>query len=57
MSYLYVKWNSFRTEVYPPTCLSLEHGSVSLATPGTEAGDAVGGALRAQGTEWPATEF
>jgi len=30
MSYLYVKWNSFRAEVYPPTVPILEH-SLSCA--------------------------
>jgi len=34
----------------------LEHVRVSLATPGTEACDAVGGALRPEWREWPATE-
>jgi hypothetical protein len=30
---------------------------VSLATPGTEACDAVGGALRPEWREWPGNEF
>jgi len=42
--------------VRSPTVLSLEHGLSSLATPGTEACDAVGGAFRLQWREWPAPE-
>jgi hypothetical protein len=39
--------------VCPLTLISLEHGCVSLATLGTEACDAVGGALRPKWREWP----
>ena len=42
--------------VHSPTVEPLEHVRVSLATPGTEACDAVGGALRPEWREWPATE-
>ena len=42
--------------VHSPTVEPLEHVWVSLATPGTEACDAVGGALRPEWREWPATE-
>lgn len=47
MSYLYVKWNSLGV-VRSPTVPSFEHGLSSLATPGTEACDAAGGAFRPQ---------
>jgi hypothetical protein len=40
--------------VRSPTTPSLEHGWSSLATPGTEACDATGGASRPQWREWPA---
>ena len=40
--------------VRSPTVPSLEHGLSSLATPGTEACDAAGGAFRPQWREWPA---
>jgi hypothetical protein len=53
MSYLYVKWNSFSLRF---TRRRLRHYSmfwVSLATPGTKACDAVGGAFRPQWREWP----
>jgi hypothetical protein len=39
--------------VRSPTVPSLEHGLSSLATPGTEACDAVGGAFRPQWRGWP----
>jgi hypothetical protein len=42
--------------VRSPTVPSLEHGLSSLATPGTEACDAAGGAFRPQWREWPAPE-
>ena len=42
--------------VHSPTVEPLEHVRVSLATSGTEACDAVGGALRPEWREWPATE-
>jgi hypothetical protein len=42
--------------VRSPTAPSLEHGLSSLATPGTEACDAAGGAFRPQWREWPAPE-
>jgi hypothetical protein len=54
--FVYVKWNSSGV-VHSPTVEPLEHVWVSLATPGTEACDAVGGALRPEWREWPATEF
>jgi len=57
MSYLYVKWNSFELRGCPPTFTPLKHVWVSLATPGTEACDAVGGAFRLQWREWPAKGF
>jgi len=53
MSYLYVKWNKVGAAVCPLTFASLEHSCVSMATPGTEACDAVGGALRPKWREWP----
>jgi len=40
--------------VRSPTVPSLEHGLSSLATLGTEACDATGGAFRPQWREWPA---
>jgi len=43
--------------VRSPTLPSLEHDLFSLATLGTEACDAVGGAFRPQWREWPAKEF
>ena len=42
--------------VRSPTVPSLEHGLSSLATPGTEACDAAGGAFGPQWREWPAPE-
>jgi len=54
MSYLYVKWNRSGAAVRPLTFASLEHSCVSMATPGTKACDAVGGALRPKSREWPA---
>src|ERR1043166_4069911 len=43
--------------VRSPTVPSLEHGLSSLATPGTEACDAAGGAFRPQWREWPGTDY
>lgn len=43
--------------VHSPTVPSLEHGLSSLATPGTEARDAAGGALRPEWRGWPAARF
>jgi hypothetical protein len=56
MSYLYVKWNSLGA-VLSPTLPALAHGLSSLATPGTEARDAGGGALKPQWREWPVLQF
>jgi len=53
MSYLYVKWNSFGRGC-SPTAAPLKHVWGSLATLGTGAFDAVGGALRPKWREWPA---
>jgi|HubBroStandDraft_2_1064218.scaffolds.fasta_scaffold06395_5 hypothetical protein len=54
MSYLIVSWNSsgsgFTRQAFPP----LKHVRFPLATPGTEACDAIGGALRPQWRELPA---
>jgi hypothetical protein len=54
MSYLIVSWNSsgsgFTRQVFPP----LKHVRFPLATPGTEACDAMGGAFRPQWRELPA---
>jgi hypothetical protein len=40
-------------QLRPLTFASLEHSYVSMATPGTDARDAVGGALRPKWREWP----
>jgi len=53
MSYLYVKWNRSGLQFARLTFASLEHSCVSMATPGTEACDAVGGAFRPERREWP----
>ena len=54
MSYLIVSWNSsgsgFTRQAFPP----LKHVRFPLATPGTEACDAIGGAFRPHWREWPA---
>ena len=54
MSYLIVSWNSsgsgFTRQAFPP----LKHVRFPLATPGTEACDAIGGAFRPQWRELPA---
>ena len=54
MSYLIVSWNSsgsgFTRQAFPP----LKHVRFPLATPGTEACDAMGGAFRPQWRELPA---
>jgi hypothetical protein len=54
MSYLIVSWNSsgsgFTRQAFPP----LKHVRFLLATPGTEACDAMGGAFRPQRRELPA---
>jgi len=53
MSYLIVSWNSsgsgFTRQAFPP----LKHVRFPLATPGTEACDAMGGAFRPQWRELP----
>jgi hypothetical protein len=53
MSYLYVKWNRSGLQFARWTFAPLEHSCVSMATPGTEACDAIGGALRPKWREWP----
>jgi hypothetical protein len=54
MSYRLVSWNSsgsgFTRQAFPP----LKHVRFPLATPGTEACDAMGGAFRPQSRELPA---
>jgi hypothetical protein len=55
MSYLIVSWNSsvsgFTRQAFP----LLKHVRFPLATPGTEACDAIGGAFRPQWRELPAS--
>jgi len=53
--YLYVKWNSFDAVCWPAV-KSFKHLLRPLATPRTEACDAVGGALRPKWRERPGRE-
>ena len=54
--FVYVKWNRFGV-VCSPAVQLLEHVMPPLATPGTKACDAGGGACRPQWREWPVSEF
>jgi hypothetical protein len=59
MSYLIVKWNSFWQEDSPRMVVRLAEAGLyaSLASPGTRACDAVGGAFRPEWREGPVKVF